>query len=144
MNDKTRSHVSETYPPLDAHESTLVPSARHRAGLHGPLTGGWLLTASVSQLSAVIAVLWCGLQAHPDMTPPGTVLLLAAMLAAHWLVSITVFALGRARFRVLERRYLAWLDGLTTEQRAQHCRHAQRRLLEHEQTPRHWVVPADW
>lgn len=135
--------VPEIYPPLDAHETTLVP-CRHQAGLHGPLTSGWVLAASVSQLGAVIVVLWCVLQAHPAVSLPVATLLLAAMLAAHWLASIVVFALGRARFRALERRYLAWLDGLTPEQRAQHRHRAQRRLLEHEKAPRHWVVPADW
>ncbi|MFF3064091.1 hypothetical protein ACFVQ3_06000 [Oerskovia sp. NPDC057915] len=140
----SEADVPETYPPLDAHRSTFVPCRRDRAGLHGPLTSGWLLAASVSQLGAVIVVLWCGLQAHPVLSLPVAALLLGAMLAAHWLASITVLALGRARFRVLERRYLAWLDGLTAEQRALHCRRAQRRLLEHERAPRHWVVPADW
>ncbi|MDF2848189.1 MAG: hypothetical protein K0R97_2171 [Oerskovia sp.] len=135
--------MPEMYPPLDAHESTLVP-CRHRAGLHGPLTSGWLLAASVGQLGAVIVVLWCGLQAHPVISLPVAALLLAAMLAAHWLASIAMFALGRARFRALERRYVAWLDALTAEQRAQHCHRAQRRLLEHERAPRHWVVPTDW
>lgn len=134
----------ELYPPLDAEQATLVPCWHRGAGLHGPVTSGWPLVASVSQLATVIVILWCGLRAYPVMTTPVAVLLVGAALVTPWLTSVVVFAVGRARFRQLERRYVAWLDGLTPEQRAQHGRRAQARLHEHRSAPRHWVVPADW
>lgn len=139
-----RFPVREVYPPLDADEPSGAPARRRMAGLRGPVTSGWLLVASVSQLGTFIAVLWYGLLAFPEMTLPEAALLVGALLVAHWLTSLAVFAVGRARFRCLERRYVAWLDGLCTEERAEHCRRAQRRLVEHQKTPRHWVVPADW
>ena len=134
----------ERFPPLDAPAATFVPCGHRRGGLHGPVTSGWLLAASVSQLAVAVVVLWCGLRAHPVLTVPAAVSIAAVLLAAPWLVSVVVLALGRARFRRLERRYVAWLDGLTAERRELHCRQVQARLLEHVAAPRHWVVPADW
>ncbi|MFF2622809.1 hypothetical protein [Oerskovia jenensis] len=139
-----RSPAREVYPPLDADEPPHDPGRRRRAGLHGPVTSGWLLVASVSQLGAFIVVLWSGLRAFPEMTLPAAALLVGAVLLAHWSTSLAVFAVGRARFRCLERRYVTWLDGLSADQRAEHCRRAQHRLEEHRTAPRHWVVPADW
>ncbi|MBD7981775.1 hypothetical protein [Oerskovia merdavium] len=134
----------ERFPPLDAPTATFVPCGHRRAGLHGPVTSGWLLAASVSQLAVAVAVLWWGLSAHPVLTVPAAVSIAGVLLAAPWLVSVVVLALGRTRFRHLERRYVAWLDGLTAEQRVLHGRQVRARLLEHEAAPRHWVVPADW
>ena len=134
----------ERFPPLDAPTATFVPCGHRRAGLHGPVTSGWLLAASVSQLAVAVAVLWWGLSAHPVLTVPAAVSIAGVLLAAPWLVSVVVLARGRTRFRHLERRYVAWLDGLTAEQRVLHGRQVRARLLEHEAAPRHWVVPADW
>ena len=134
----------ERFPPLDAPTATFVPCGHRRAGLHGPVTSGWLLAASVSQLAVAVAVLWWGLSAHPVLTVPAAVSIAGVLLAAPWLVSVVVLALGRTRFRHLERRYVAWLDGLTAEQRVLHGRQVRARLLEHAAAPRHWVVPPDW
>jgi len=134
----------ELFPPLDADPATLVPAWHRRTGLHGPVTSGWPLVASVSQLASVIVLLWSVLHADPVMTPPLAALLVGAALVAPWLTSVVVFAVGRARFRHLERRYVTWLDGLPPEQRADHGRRARARLEEHRTAPRHWVVPADW
>lgn len=136
--------ISEKYPPLDAEESRSLSCWHRRSGMHGPVTGGWKLLASVAQLTVVIVVLWCGLRTFPAMTVPVGAMLVGAILAACWLTSVLVFAVGRARFRYHERRYVAWLDALSAEQRSAHRLLAQRRLLEHQSAPRHWVVPADW
>ncbi len=136
--------ATEGFPPLDATAATFVPCGHRRAGLHGPVTSGWLLAASVSQLTVAVAIVWCGIRAHPLLTVPAALSIAGVLAVALWLVPVVVLALGRARFRHLERRYVAWLDGLTAEQRVLHGRQVRARLLEHEAAPRHWVVPADW
>ncbi|MHA7132762.1 hypothetical protein [Oerskovia turbata] len=134
----------EAYPPLGCDDSTLTLPPGRRAGSHGPVTSGWLLGVSVGQLGAVIVVLWLGLGAFPEMTAPAVALMALAMASAHWLVTVLVLAVGRARFRCHERRYLAWLDRLPADERERHARRAQHRLLAHEAEPHPSAVPADW
>jgi hypothetical protein len=134
----------EVYPPLPCDDSTLILFPGRRAAQHGPVTSGWMLGTSVCQLGAIIVVLWFGLGAFPEPTAPVIALLALLMAGGHWLVTVVVLAVGRARFRRHERRYLAWLDGLGVDERAQHAQRAQRRLLAHEAEPKPSTVPVDW
>jgi hypothetical protein len=140
----TANAQPEVYPPLRCDDSTLTLLPGLRAGLHGPVTAGWMLGTSVCQLGTLIIVLWFGLHTIPDLTALAAALLALAMVGAHWGVSAVILAIGRARFRCHERRYLAWLDGLSAEARAEHTRRAQHRLLAHESEPKASAVPADW
>jgi hypothetical protein len=134
----------ETYPPLACDDTTLALVPGRRAGLHGPVTSGWVLGASVGQLGTIILGLWWGLSTVPRLTAAAAVLLALTIAVAHWLVSVVVLAAGRARFRRHEQRYLTWLDTLPPEERAQHARRTQHRLLAHEAEPEPSSVPVDW